>query len=330
MRLAFAAATVAACLACASTALAHEGGPPGHDHGASASDDGAPPGGLPPEPAPAQVEDAEFAAPEAEEEAPAEVAPARRRTQDGEGGTDDEFARRHKDIPDTSWRRRIRDTEPGDENAFIDPTHFHVEVRFAPYSPRVDEEPSLTRPVFEEFFGGNPKFYFGLELDWLPLYIPYVGSIGAGFGWGWTRASGNTRLADGSEAEDVTTALTIFPMHASGIIRLDGLVRDLHIPIVPYGKIGFGFAPWDVSAPSDNTVNGVSANGLSWGLHAAVGGAIALNGFDQAAAMTMKEETGIRFAYIWAEWMGDFLGEFSDDQMYVGTSTVALGIGLDF
>ena len=67
------------------------------------------------------------------------------------------------------------------------------------------------------------------------------------------------------------------------------------------------------------------------GLHTALGAAVALNAFDPSAAKTMRADTGIRYAYIWAEWMRDDLGTIgSSPQLLVGTSTVAAGLALDF
>ena len=239
---------------------------------------------------------------------------------------------RSQAFADTSWRRRVRDTEPSADSGWIEPAHFLVEIRFGPYSPQVDDEPGLTGTPYADFFGTAPNFYFGLELDWLPLDIPYVASVGPAFGWGFTSASGKARLeSDFNTEAESDTDLTIFPMHLSAAVRFDGLLREAHVPIVPYGKIGFGFAPWSVSGPGDNSVDGVSSEGMSTGLHAAAGGAIALNAFDRSTAMSMRETTGIRYAYLYGEWMGDFLGSLGGEgQMYVGTSTVVVGLAAEF
>lgn len=234
-------------------------------------------------------------------------------------------------IPDTTWRQSARDQTPT-ASRWLEPKHFYFEIRFGPYWPQVDDEPGLTGTPYADYFGTNPKFYFGLEIDWLPIYLPYVASIGPGFGWGYTSSSGNTRLEANPEDEaESETSLDIFPMHVSAVVRFDGLLREEGIPIVPYGKIGLGWGLWSISAPDDNTVDGVSAEGSSLGIHAAAGGAIALNAFDPSGATAMEEVTGIRYAYLYGEWMGDFLGSVGrEGQMRVGTSTVVVGLALEF
>ena len=135
------------------------------------------------------------------------------------------------------------------------------------------------------------------------------------------RMSGKTRLAsDPTQTADKDTNLTIFPMHVSAAVRVDGLVRGLGIPIIPYGKVGFGFAPWRVTGGGANRGSGVSG-----GLHLALGGSIALNAFDQDAAKTMEADTGIRYAHLFGEWMWANL----DKGLNVGTSTFVVGIGLE-
>jgi hypothetical protein len=310
----------------AAEASAHEG-QPGHDHGL---DDGDPTE----QPPPAAIEE-EVAATSVESESlPTEAAvpPPAPDPRIPQPPPDEESYGRTEAFGDTTWRKRVRDAEPERDEGWFRPAHFLIELRFGPYSPQVDEEPGLTGTPYADYFGTSPIFYFGLELDWLPLYIPYVASVGPAFGWGYTSASGNTRLVSNpAKTAESETSLTIFPMHLSAAVRFDGLLREAHVPIVPYGKVGFGWGFWSVSAPDDNTVDGVIAEGTSTGLHAAVGGAIALNAFDRSTAMAMRETTGISYAYLFGEWMGDFLGSMGGSgQMYVGTSTVVVGLAADF
>jgi hypothetical protein len=238
---------------------------------------------------------------------------------------------RPRSIDDNTWRRRIRDGEPTEGNPFLDPAHFWLEIRFGPYSPAVDDEPGLTGTPYADYFGDDPLFYFGLEVDWTPIYIPYVVSIGPGFGWGWTHASGKAKVVEtGADAES-DTGLTIFPMHVSAIGRFDGPLRELGIPLVPYIKFGLGFGLWTASGPSGtSSVEGKTAEGSSLGPHIALGGALALNGFDRSTAMSLREATGVRYAYLYGEWMYDDLGAFNSEAMYVGTSTVVVGLAADF
>ncbi|HTJ83254.1 MAG TPA: MXAN_2562 family outer membrane beta-barrel protein, partial [Polyangiaceae bacterium] len=242
-------------------------------------------------------------------------------------------------IPDTDWRHKSRPyEEPAD-------TQFAFEVRFAPYWPAVDDEPGLSGKPYETTFGTAPRFYFGLEFDWMPLRIPYVGMFGPGFGWGYTWASekarkqGCTGSAEACASEDITS-LSIMPMHLSAVLRGDELMRRTGVPIVPYAKFGPAVGLWSSAKSSGDatvkeTVDGktvdVAGEGTTWGLNLALGGMIALNWLDASSAGRLRESTGIGHIYIFGEWMDAMLNGFgTGGQMYVGTSTFACGLAGDF
>ncbi|HHH31801.1 MAG TPA: hypothetical protein ENK57_26100 [Polyangiaceae bacterium] len=233
----------------------------------------------------------------------------------------DEAGYRPRTIEDNTWRRRIRDTEESQGSKFVEAKHFLFELRFGPYWPHVDDGFTNDPGPYEEFFGSKPRFYFGLEADWLPIHIPYVLSLGPAFGWGFTKSSGPARLASDfdTRVEETDTSLTTFPMHLSAVARVDGPLRDMDIPIVPYVKAGFGFAVWRSGGGTE------SGSGTSGGFHLAVGGSIALNAFDPQTAMAMYEDTGIRYAHLYGEWMWNDMAT----GLNVGTSTVVVGIGLE-
>ena len=68
------------------------------------------------------------------------------------------------------------------------------------------------------------------------------------------------------------------------------------------------------------------------GMHLALGGAIALNAFDPTAAVSLREDTGIGYAYLFGEWMWanlDGIGS-SSSTMHVGTSTAVVGVAIDW
>jgi hypothetical protein len=253
-------------------------------------------------------------------------------------------------LAETDWRQRVRRRREGVKRDWLEPGHFVFELRFGPYLPRVDEEFSDAScagqslcPPYASFFGSDPSFYFGLEVDWLPFHIPYVGSLGVGAGWGYVRASAKAKTATTDDSGQSSygeagsdTALNIFPMHLSGVLRLDGPLRKWGVPIAPYAKVGFGVGTWNVSGSNGTAVatapdgTSVTAEGTSMGMHLALGASVALNVFDPTAAIAMREETGIRFAYVWGEWMYNDLGGSSDDELLIGTSTAVFGLGFDF
>ena len=244
------------------------------------------------------------------------------------------------DLQDTDWRHaRAEELDP-DVGTF-DPERFSLELRFAPYWPEVDEEFAASPGPYERMFGTKARFYFGLELDWQPFRIPYVGTIGPAVGWGYTRSSGSAIIVSTGQPADASTSLTILPMHFSVALRGDYLLRKWRIPIVPYAKLGLGMGLWTASGPegtSDYTAPDAPADaspdkgqGMSLGLHLALGGMVALTAFDPTSETSMREDTGVLDAYLFAEWMRANLdGIGSYPQMHVGTSTAAFGFAIDW
>jgi len=255
-------------------------------------------------------------------------------------------ARADRSIADNDWRQVHRPLPPPAD------THFAFEVRFGPYWPQVDSEPGLTGTPYEDTFGNDARFYFGLELDYMPFRIPWVGGIGVGVGWGYTWGSAPAKITncDPATTDDPdgdgplqrcdsadTTSLDIMPMHASLVLRADELMRRTGIPLVPYGKLGFGWAYWTSGTDagvsrlgSGDDKTDLYAQDVTIGIHAALGLSLALNWLDTRSAGSLRESTGIAHAYLFAEWMNQALNGFGGGQMRVGTSTFVTGLTFDF
>lgn len=234
-------------------------------------------------------------------------------------------AAQHRDIPDSRWRQTDRapsEHQQSDQS-------FAFELRAGPYFPQVDDDFASPGP-YERAFGNDAQVYFGLEFDWLPLRIPYLGVFGPGLGWGYTSTSETAQLQSGGESGD-ETSLTIMPMHLSAVLRGDELMRRTGVPLVPYGKFGLGFATWDASVTSGTSeVDGTLGRDTTWGMHMALGGMLALNWLDPGSSARADANTGINHAYIFGEWMNAMLnGLGSRPQMRVGTSTFIAGLAID-
>ena len=244
-------------------------------------------------------------------------------------------------VPNTDWRQSDRHDASG---TLTQPKDFYVEARFAPYWPNIDSEFTNATPFADTFglpCGTNttgkpsvgPGFYFGVELDYVPIRVPYVGGLGLGVGWGYTSFSATAALANGGCSGDTTT-LMIMPMYGVLALRVDELQRRMGVPIVPYGKAGVGVAYWNASTEGGTETyqekNGtVSGNGLTPSLHLALGAMLSLNFLDPHAGARLDTTSGIGHAYIFAEYMNE-LSVLSNQVMRVGTSTFVGGLAADF
>jgi len=250
-------------------------------------------------------------------------------------------------LPSTNWRQRDRRDALTESKGSSQ--HFALELRFGPYKPDVDSEFSGNGPyryvyctsvddannITQEDCGA--QFYFGLEFDYLPIRIPYVGLVGPGFGWGFTTTSSKARLeSNPNVAADQDLSFTIMPMHLSAVIRADELMRKTGFPVVPYGKFGVGFGYWRASTDAGTAVyekdgESIKGHGLSWGLHFALGAMLSLDFLDPRTAARLDEATSINHIYLFGEWMHSPLsGLGSKPQLSVGTSTAVFGLAMDF
>ncbi|MDI3287699.1 MXAN_2562 family outer membrane beta-barrel protein [Polyangium sp. 15x6] len=239
-------------------------------------------------------------------------------------------------IRDSNWRQSERaSVQQGS------PQRFALELRFGPYYPAVDDEFGGNGP-YSKFFGDKGRFHFGAEFDWQALRIPWVGSFGPGFGLGYTSASGRA-FREGTydapagmpydEQRVGETSLTILPMHVSAVLRFDELFRRTGFPIIPYGKIGFGAGLWwvdvgDQTAEVGTGDDAVKGRGLSYGVHWALGGMLALDWLGRRSMAALDQESGVNHVHLFGEWTNQNLG-LGGNQMKVGTSTWTVGFTLE-
>lgn len=245
-------------------------------------------------------------------------------------------------IPDTNWRQHDRAARRDERPHPI--SSFMFELRFGPYWPEVDEEFGGAATPYGQTFaeppedgeevdaGGiedDPQFYFGLEVDWLPVRIPYVGLIGPGLGWGITTTSAEAKIdwpgtENDGKLSGVDTSLTIMPMHLSAVLRVDEIKRRTVVPIVPYIKFGLGMGIWDMSEGGDT-----ERSGASFGTHLALGGMLGLSFIGGRSQASLEDTAGIRDTYLFGEWTyANLDGIGSKSQLHVGSSTWTLGLAL--
>ena len=102
-------------------------------------------------------------------------------------------------------------------------------------------------------FSGDRGPQLRMEFDVLPLRIPYVGMLGAGFSFSWVKLDGKlcaTATCDENDSLDDSGRLRLFPLAPLAVLRVDVLARELGIPIVLTGKIGPDIIRYDVDGGS--------------------------------------------------------------------------------
>jgi hypothetical protein len=256
-------------------------------------------------------------------------------------GEDDSAAT--PDGPHTLSRPPLEESVPVRERRNdYSPQNLAVEVRFGPYSPKIN-------PGFTEFFGKKQRYQFGVEIDWQMGRIPHLGTLGLGGSLSYTQMSGANQLPP-SEAGlapagpiGQETSLKILPMYAVGVLRIDAAARELHIPLVPYAKLGLGYALWwcnngiatcrgyNPAEDGDTNPNAVDqenkiGRGASIGTQAALGMMFLLDILEPSAGLALDNETGINNSYLFLEWS---MSNFAGDQMNVGTNTWVAGLAFE-
>jgi hypothetical protein len=242
--------------------------------------------------------------------------------------------------PTYTWRQKARPRDSG-------LAKFTIELRFGGYYPRIDEEFRGGATPYASTFCRSvdtnlvaecpPQFTFGLEVDWLPLRIPYVGALGPGLGWGYTTMKAPTLDASGT-ASTISTYLNVMPAYASLVLRFDELMRRTRVPIVPVVKAGAAGAYWWTGIDTGSskypagcepgTAGCSTGEDFSFGWHVAAGGALALDWLEPEVIRRLSSSTGFEHAYLFGEWMMLDLGSLAGDQMRIGTSSWIVGLAL--
>ncbi len=194
------------------------------------------------------------------------------------------------------------------------PQYLALELRLGPYTPN-------TGAAFDSTFGGDDGLLLATEIDVLFLRVPEVLSFGVGVGAGWADYSAKARSGTGTNESTEETSLTIWPLSAMGVLRLDVLPRKLDLPILFAAKLGLDFIPW-----SSGTGDTTEGSGISIGLRWAVQAALELDFFEPRAARALDEQWGINHTFI----LFELFGSSADSSIPLGTDLAwALGLGFN-
>ncbi len=198
----------------------------------------------------------------------------------------------------------------------ITPSFAHSPRRFSAwftggtYAPDIDSEPGLNGATpYKDIFGDttSPLWRLGIDAD---LFSGF-GRLSVGLTGGYWNISGKARLASDTtvQTED-TVDLTLWPLTPILTYRADFLWERLHIPLVPYGRLGYGFVRWSSGKNgTTSTFDGQSAEGWARGFEYGLGLQLILDALEPDKAAGLDQDFGINstslfFAFDGMNWKG--------------------------
>jgi hypothetical protein len=115
---------------------------------------------------------------------------------------------------------------------------------------------------------------------------------------------------------------------------VDALADNTPIPLVPYAKLGLGYALWwstdGDKVARDDASNGTRGEDTSYGYTWALGISLRLDFLDPDDAATTRASGGIDHSYAFIEWHSSHLDAFgSNETMDVGNDAIVFGLALE-
>jgi len=187
------------------------------------------------------------------------------------------------------------------------PQHYSLELRTGPFLPGVDDEFRGAATPFKDVFGTNSPWMVRLELDYNPLDRPNgwdIGLLSVGVSAGFWQADGKARRLDDTTALD-GVSLRLWPLGVHLSYRADMLWRAWHVPLVPYGKAGWGFVNWECRRQTGDAVcksGGQEGSGWADGLEWTAGALLVLDVFDQEKAAQLDQDYGINATTVFVQY----------------------------
>ena len=205
---------------------------------------------------------------------------------------------------------------PAEAKTYVSPEHFAVEFRVGPYQPDMGG-----RKDFQAFFADDSGALFALELDVVAWRVPDILYLGAGGGIGWMNFEGKTIAQNGQKSSE-TTSMEMFPLNLVGVLRFDALARQLSVPFIVTGKLGYQWMNW-------STDSGGRSDASGWSLGLLMGAQLGLDldFFEPSAARSMDEEWGINHSFLFFELMKFVPSQAS---LPIGDLTWTVGLGFMF
>jgi hypothetical protein len=225
--------------------------------------------------------------------------------------------------------------------SFESPQNFAFEFRFGAFWPAIDSTPGLHPSTadpngtpFAGIYHSGPQLMSGAEFDWEAFRIPHLGTIGPGLGLGYMKATTKAKKqSDPTMDSGEDTSIEIIPFFGVAALRVDVFLRDFHVPLVPWVKLGIGYALWRASNTLGTaTSNGVLGEGHTLGTHLALGLGLNLNFLDRDTAQEFDNSLGVNGTYLFAEFTREDLTGLGtqNSPMHVGGNAWTFGLALEF
>jgi hypothetical protein len=178
-----------------------------------------------------------------------------------------------------------------------------------PYSPTGIQQAAPPLDVL----GDDRGPLLSTELDLYIFRIPFVGRLGIGARAGWANYKGPAAARTPGEGEDEQdedgvaekVSVTLYPLNPLLVLRIDGLARHLHVPILFAVKFGPDIIPWRATKGGETEDKGVEF-GWRWGAQVA----LELDFLEPRAARRLDDEWGINHSFIFFELFGSTARDF--------------------
>lgn len=211
------------------------------------------------------------------------------------------------------------------------PRNFFLELNGGQFRPAVDSEPDLTGKPFSDIFGANKRMWlFEAEFDW--ELLQRLGSLSVGLAAGYGTVYGHGLFASSGDPSPDGTVLNTVPIRVLLVYRFDWLYRKLHIPLVPFGKVGIAETLWWATNGSGSVSKsqGGTASGGKLGYELAGGLSLALNWLDPPLARELDLDSGINGAYLTAQYLKITADNFGKKGLDLSSHMWLFGIGFEF
>jgi hypothetical protein len=225
----------------------------------------------------------------------------------------------------------------GDPEDYRSSRSWALELRFGAFRPDVDAELDAGKVPYETYFGKGRGVMTQLELDY--QLFQRFGSLAVAGSIGIFRKSAKSfvAVAPGQSTTDRSgddTKLSLIPLAAMLVYRMDVPALRWGIPLVPYVKAGLNYTIWSIYDGDGRVARydgGGRGRGGTVGWQAAAGLSLLLDFLDPGAARELDGEVGVNHTHLFFEVTRVSAPAFGKRQtLRVGDSTWFAGLMFEF